>query len=361
MGILQTKRHTTGKKALAYRGKGGQNTEIAFPALRLGVVLYILNEFRALSRYISWEKRISKLSANFFHSEFRRWDSELTLYRRDFHDLWGLPEALPRWIGSRHPAREAGWHTRRNRIWASAWEWTETRSTSLATELTPPVPHLCLRTRQRSGEGVVQGKHSSNRVLLESLFSSSPPYGLHFQHSGCQTKGVEFKGRSLCDGFGSFDCFGGFGKHLALLSLVLQKTGHRGNSDGFGGRGGSPLKLNPPFRHPETPENLGINWERFAVFCRILDDRFSARRLLCSFSALPSISLKKNLVHCLRSFLMGEKKTHAQNPPENPGTFPQKKMFMCSFLLRCVGFFRIWNSGRPRQRRWECGKHGSSL
>ena len=42
MGILQKKCRTTGKKALAYRGKGGQNTGTAFPALRLGVVLYLL-------------------------------------------------------------------------------------------------------------------------------------------------------------------------------------------------------------------------------------------------------------------------------------------------------------------------------
>ena len=42
MAILQKKRRTTGKKALAYRGKGGQNTDIAFPALRLGVYLLTL-------------------------------------------------------------------------------------------------------------------------------------------------------------------------------------------------------------------------------------------------------------------------------------------------------------------------------
>ena len=42
MGILQKKCRTTGKKALTYRGKDGQNTGIAFPALRLGVVLYLL-------------------------------------------------------------------------------------------------------------------------------------------------------------------------------------------------------------------------------------------------------------------------------------------------------------------------------
>ena len=38
MGILQKKCRTTGKKALAYRGKGGQNTGTVFLALRLGVV-----------------------------------------------------------------------------------------------------------------------------------------------------------------------------------------------------------------------------------------------------------------------------------------------------------------------------------
>ena len=41
MGNLQKKRRTTGKKPLAYRGKSGQNTGTAFPALRLGVVLYL--------------------------------------------------------------------------------------------------------------------------------------------------------------------------------------------------------------------------------------------------------------------------------------------------------------------------------
>ena len=34
MGILQKKCRTTGKKALAYRGKGCQNTDTAFLALR---------------------------------------------------------------------------------------------------------------------------------------------------------------------------------------------------------------------------------------------------------------------------------------------------------------------------------------
>ena len=35
----------------------------------------------------------------------------------------------------------------------------------------------------------------------------------------------------------------------------------------------------------KTPDNLRINGENSAVHFRVLDDRFSARRLLCSFSA----------------------------------------------------------------------------
>ena len=42
MGILQKKRRTTGKTVLAYRAKGGQNTDTAFRALRLRVVLDLL-------------------------------------------------------------------------------------------------------------------------------------------------------------------------------------------------------------------------------------------------------------------------------------------------------------------------------
>ena len=53
MGILQKKCRTTGKKALAYRGKGGQNTGTSFPALRLGVVLYLLNIARYFFREVS--------------------------------------------------------------------------------------------------------------------------------------------------------------------------------------------------------------------------------------------------------------------------------------------------------------------
>ena len=41
-GNSSEKGRTTEKKALAYRGKHGQNTDAAFVALRLGVVLYPL-------------------------------------------------------------------------------------------------------------------------------------------------------------------------------------------------------------------------------------------------------------------------------------------------------------------------------
>ena len=43
MGILQKKCRTTGKKSLAYRGKGDQNAGNDFLALGLGVVLDLLN------------------------------------------------------------------------------------------------------------------------------------------------------------------------------------------------------------------------------------------------------------------------------------------------------------------------------
>ena len=49
--------------------------------------------------------------------------------------------------------------------------------------------------------------------------------------SGCWQSGVEFKGGSLHEGF---DGFGGSGKHLALLLLLLQNTLPRGSRDGFG-------------------------------------------------------------------------------------------------------------------------------
>ena len=65
---------------------------------------------------------------------------------------------------------------------------------------------------------------------------TSPPLSLPpFKCSGCRQRGGgEFKGGSLHDSFGGFDSFGGSGKHLALLSLVLQITGQRRNPWRFG-------------------------------------------------------------------------------------------------------------------------------
>ena len=73
--------------------------------------------------------------------------------------------------------------------------------------------------------------------------------------SGCRKRGVEFKGGSLHDGFGSFDSLAVLESTLASLP-VLQNTVPRDGFDGFGGFGGvvavsvvtaTPLKLNPPF------------------------------------------------------------------------------------------------------------------
>ena len=82
-------------------------------------------------------------------------------------------------------------------------------------------------------------------------------------------KGVEFKGGSL------HDSFGGSGEHLALIPLVLPNTQQKGNRGGLTVLAVSvvsvvvavsvvtatPLKLNPPFRHPDF---LRITW-RFVV------------------------------------------------------------------------------------------------
>ena len=68
--ILQKKRRTTGKKALAYRGKGGQNTGTAFLALRLGVVLYLLPLKGPTGHAESWRRRcFNALSASSSFSE----------------------------------------------------------------------------------------------------------------------------------------------------------------------------------------------------------------------------------------------------------------------------------------------------
>ena len=42
--------------------------------------------------------------------------------------------------------------------------------------------------------------------------------------SGLRKRGVEFKGGSLHDGFGSFDGLGASGEHLTLFLLVLPNT-----------------------------------------------------------------------------------------------------------------------------------------
>ena len=67
MGILQKKCRTTGKKALAYGGKGGQNTGMAFPALRLGVVLDLLNNSTVCNLGALSKVRHRKVH---FHGEF---------------------------------------------------------------------------------------------------------------------------------------------------------------------------------------------------------------------------------------------------------------------------------------------------
>ena len=64
--------------------------------------------------------------------------------------------------------------------------------------------------------------------------------------SGSRKRGVEFEGGSL---HGGFDGFGGSGKHLVLLLLVLQNTvprGSHGGFDGFGGCGGFGHDGYPP-------------------------------------------------------------------------------------------------------------------
>ena len=52
------------------------------------------------------------------------------------------------------------------------------------------------------------------------MLLSPRKYGLDSLFSGSGKRGVEFKKGSLNDGFGNFNCFGGSGKHLALLCLT---------------------------------------------------------------------------------------------------------------------------------------------
>ena len=61
MGILQKKCRTTGKKALAYRGKGGQNTDTAFLALSLKVVLYLLKSLTFVGGHVSHSPQNTKI------------------------------------------------------------------------------------------------------------------------------------------------------------------------------------------------------------------------------------------------------------------------------------------------------------
>ena len=64
-----------------------------------------------------------------------------------------------------------------------------------------------------------------------------------------QKGGAEFKGSSLRDSFGGFDGFGNSPEHLALLSIILQNEGRRGNREGFdsfGGHGGFGRDNYPP-------------------------------------------------------------------------------------------------------------------
>ena len=64
MGILQKKCRTTAKKALAYRGKTDQNTDIAFLALRLGVFLYLPNFVASLPALWYFKSRDLSASRN---------------------------------------------------------------------------------------------------------------------------------------------------------------------------------------------------------------------------------------------------------------------------------------------------------
>ena len=106
MGILQKKCRTTGKKALAYRGKGGQNTDNAFLALRLGVALYLLKKTEVIQRKMFLDLiriEISQLHLNYDVP----WESICISTGRC--QLFGGP-ALPSLLSCAWPSSgEAGW------------------------------------------------------------------------------------------------------------------------------------------------------------------------------------------------------------------------------------------------------------
>ena len=81
---------------------------------------------------------------------------------------------------------------------------------------------------------------------------------VHQNISGPRKRGFEFKGGCLHDGFGGFVGFGGSGKHLTLLWLVLQNTALAvltvlavSAVMAVSVMTATPLKLDPPFRDPE--------------------------------------------------------------------------------------------------------------
>ena len=76
-------------------------------------------------------------------------------------------------------------------------------------------------------------------------------------------RAVELRGVAFMTVLAVLTGFGGSGTRLALLSLILQNTGQRGNHEGFDSFGGCDglshdsclsHKLNPLFRHPDKRE-----------------------------------------------------------------------------------------------------------
>ena len=88
---------------------------------------------------------------------------------------------------------------------------------------------------ENQGESA-QAERTPSGFSLDFPFFCPSLFGIvRVGKSGWRRRGVEFKGRSLHDGFGGFD---GSGEHLALPLLVLQNTVPRDDHDGFDGFGG---------------------------------------------------------------------------------------------------------------------------